>query len=53
MIKTLQRFWRKGEIVKNDKDKHPYQTKVPDEYKDVHRWYLLNADVNPKGPWSR
>ena len=49
---TLQRFWRKGELVKNEMDIHPYQIKVPDEYKDVHRWYLLIADVNPKGPWE-
>ena len=49
---TLQRFWRKGELVKNEMDIHPYQIKVPDEYKDVQRWYLLSADVNPKGPWE-
>jgi hypothetical protein len=49
---TLRRFWRKGELVANLKGSHPYQTFIPEEYKNTARWYLLDADANPKGPWN-
>ncbi|TRZ89564.1 MAG: hypothetical protein D4R88_05265 [Methanosarcinales archaeon] len=50
---TLQRFWRHGELVQNVKGSHPYQVNVPHEYKDVPRWFLLDADINTKESWFR
>jgi hypothetical protein len=49
---VLRRFWRKGELVANPNGLHPYQDNIPDEFKKVVRWYLLDADANPKRPWS-
>ena len=46
--KVLQRFWRKGELVANPGRKHPYQSNVPPEYKDVARWFLLETSLTPK-----
>lgn len=48
----LRKFWRKGRLVVNPVGSHPYQSDVPEEYKKAVRWYLLDADVNPKGPLS-
>jgi hypothetical protein len=45
---TLQEFWRKGKLVPNRAQKHPYQAAIPKEYQNVDRWFLLDADVNPK-----
>ena len=50
---TLTEFWRKGELVPNRAHEHPYQSKIPEEYKDVDRWFLLDASVNPQEyPWE-
>jgi len=48
----LKRFWRRGELVANETAKHPFQSNIPDELKNRQRWYLLNADINPKRPWD-
>ena len=49
---TLRKFWRKGNLVANAAYQHPYQTNVPEEYKSVPRWFLLNTSLDPKRPWS-
>jgi hypothetical protein len=48
----LRRFWRKGSLVPNRKHMHPYQADVPDEYKNVDRWFLLDTDLDPVRPWK-
>lgn len=50
---TLREFWRKGRLVENRAHRHPYQTKVPDEYKDIRRWYLLDTSLDPPRPWKQ
>ena len=49
---TLRAFWRSGELVPNRSAGHPYQANIPAEYKAADRWFLLDADVNPKRPWK-
>ncbi|HET8705333.1 MAG TPA: hypothetical protein VFM46_03435, partial [Pseudomonadales bacterium] len=44
----LKRFWRYGELVANDNEKHPFQENIPSEYAAISRWYLLEASTNPK-----
>jgi|SRR5208283_1321385 len=48
----LRRFWRKGQLVANPNGSHPYQSAIPEEYRKAVRWYLLDADVNPKSFWG-
>ncbi len=48
----LRRFWRKGQLVANPNGSHPYESAIPEEYKKAVRWFLLDADVNPKSSWS-
>lgn len=43
----LERFWRKGELVPNPTQEHPYQYGEMAEFTDVDRWFLLDADTNP------
>ena len=45
-------FWRKGGLVANRRQAHPYQTDVPAEYKDVDRWFLLDTSLDPPRPWK-
>lgn len=49
---TLRRFWRKGTLVANRKHLHPYQSNIPDEFKGVDRWFLLDTSLDPQRPWS-
>lgn len=50
---TLREFWRKGELVPNRAHAHPYQAGIPEEWKGVDRWFLLDASPNPKEfPWE-
>jgi len=46
---VLREFWRKGNLVANPARRHPYQAAIPAEYAASSRWFLLDADVNPKG----
>lgn len=48
----LSRFWRRGKLVENVAQKHPYQSMIPDELKKRSRWFLLNANVNSPRPWE-
>lgn len=49
---VLARFWRKGELVPNPAGAHPFQTMVPDYYKDRQRWFLLSTSADPPQPWT-
>jgi hypothetical protein len=48
----LRKFWRKGELVMNKAHDHPFQGNVPQEYKYMNRWFLLDTNVDPKRPWK-
>lgn len=48
----LSRFWRKGELVANNKHKHPYQDNIPDKYKSRERWFLLDTNYDQRRPWN-
>jgi hypothetical protein len=49
---VLRRFWRKGRLVPNRARKHPYQSKIPEEYEKTDRWFLLDTDLDPPRPWK-
>ena len=49
---VLRKFWRKGRVVANKAHIHPYQSNIPDEYKDVERWFLLDTHLDPARPWT-
>jgi hypothetical protein len=49
---TLNEFWRRGELVPNRMQSHPYQTLVPAEYQNVDRWFLLETSLDPPRPWE-
>lgn len=49
---TLKYFWRKGELVPNRAQQHPYQVNIPDAYKNVDRWFLLDTNLDPPRPWK-
>lgn len=44
--KTLQRFWRYGQLVANPNGEHPYKHNLTQEQKAEERWYLLDVNVN-------
>lgn len=49
---TLQDFWRHGELVPNRAHRHPYQKNVPEKYRDVDRWFLLDTGLDAPPPWD-
>ena len=49
---TLERFWRRGELVANRAHSHPYQSNVPREYQNEDRWFMLDTTLDPPRPWS-
>jgi hypothetical protein len=48
---SLQRFWRRGELVVNRARPHPYQVNIPREYQAETRWFLLDTNIDPPRPW--
>ncbi len=48
----LASFWRFGTLVRNDAHKHPYQSAIPKEYRDIPRWYLLDTNLDAEWPWG-
>lgn len=44
----LERFWRVGELVANDRQPHPYRVDLLDEFSNDQCWFMLGADVNPE-----
>jgi hypothetical protein len=49
---TLAEFWRYGRLVPNEAHKHPYRENVPEKYRDVDRWFLLDTSLDPPRPWE-
>jgi hypothetical protein len=49
---SLTEFWRYGRLVPNVAHRHPYQEDVPGKYRDLHRWYLLDTNLDPDRPWT-
>ena len=49
---TLQRFWRRGELVANRARLHPYQADVPPRYAKEDRWFLLDSTADPPRPFT-
>jgi hypothetical protein len=43
---TLQSYWRQGRLLPVPNVRHPYQNRIPSEYSDKPRWFILPADVN-------
>lgn len=50
---TLEEFWRHGELVPNRAHRHPYQSGIPEKYADIHRWYMLDTNLDPERPWGQ
>lgn len=51
--RVLEEFWRYGDLVHNLAHKHPYQSDVPTNYKSVHRWFLLDTNLDAPHPWKQ
>jgi hypothetical protein len=49
---TLRKFWRHGRLVANNQRQHPYQINIPQEYRNVERWFLLDTSLDPPRPWE-
>jgi len=49
---VLEPFWRHGRLVPNRADRHPCQEAIPEKYRDVDRWFLLDTDLDPPRPWT-
>jgi hypothetical protein len=50
---VLTEFWRSGTLVHNQARRHPYQENVPQKYRDVHRWYRLETNLDAPRPWDQ
>ena len=48
----LRHWWQKGQLVSNREQMHPCQASVPEEYRHVDRWFLLNTSLDAERPWS-
>ncbi len=49
---VLKRFWRHGKLVANTAHDHPFDTDLPDYYRNTHRWFLLDTSLDPDRPWE-
>jgi len=49
---VLREWWRKGKLVANRAQPHPYQSLVPPEYKEKDRWFMLDTSLDPPRPWK-
>jgi len=50
---TLKDFWRHGRLVPNRAHQHPYQVDVPEKYRSLDRWFLLDTSLDPPRPWEQ
>jgi len=50
---TLTEFWRFGQLVPNPAHPHPYQVDIPQKYRDVSRWFLLDTNLDAPRPWNQ
>jgi hypothetical protein len=48
----LERFWRSGRLVANRAHEHPYQVDIPERWKQVDRWFMLDTNLDPPRPWE-
>ncbi len=48
----LKRFWRRSTLVPNRARRHPYQSRIPDQWNGVDRWFMLSTSLDPKGSWK-
>jgi hypothetical protein len=51
--KTLAEFWRFGRLVPNAAHPHPYQVDIPEKYHSIHRWFLLDTNLDAPRPWNQ
>ena len=49
---TLEEFWRRGTLVANRAHPHPFQADIPDKYRTLDRWFLLDTSLDPPRPWE-
>jgi hypothetical protein len=49
---TLEEFWRHGKLVPNQAHRHPYQEDVPEKYRRLDRWFLLDTNLDAARPWG-
>lgn len=49
---TLQKFWKDGKLVENNNTKIVQESNLPSGYINNKKWFLLDVDVNPSGPWT-
>lgn len=49
---VLRQWWRKGELVPNRAQPHPYRAGIPAEYQAADRWFRLDTAVDPPRPWK-
>ena len=49
----LEEFWRYGKLVPNRAHHHPYQEEIPEKYRDVDRWFLLDTNLDAQRPWEK
>jgi len=50
---TLEYFWRHGKLVANPEHQHPYQVDIPEKYRSLERWFLLDTSLDPRRPWEQ
>lgn len=50
---TLEEFWRHGGLVPNLAHRHPYQQDIPEKYRNINRWFLLDTNLDSPRPWNQ
>lgn len=48
---TLRKFWRDATLVPNRARRHFYNVDELRRYRDVDRWFILEASTNASGAW--
>lgn len=49
----LEEFWRYGKLVPNRAHRHPYQEDIPEKYRNIDRWFLLDTNLDSPRPWKQ
>jgi len=49
---TLTEFWRHARLVPNAAHESPYDTDVPERYRNQPRWFALDTNLDPPRPWN-
>ncbi len=50
---TLTDFWHFGTLVPNAAHQHPYQVDIPEKYRGIQRWFLLDTNLDAPRPWTQ